>query len=133
MAFAAFADGSFADGRSDLFVGLERQGRVRLGGRGGLAALAVLGVLRFRLEYAANPRAERHFSGSGSRAVRTTFGLERLGRRVVGNVIAANLVAAFFQQRVVEKLDETLLSVVDDALREPLVIFIDAVAFLAER
>src|SRR6478609_3589437 len=134
----AFADGSLAGGRSDLVVGLERQRRAGLGGgcgwRGGcaLGALAVLGVLRLRLEYAANPRAERCFAGRGGRAVRATFGLERLGRRVVGNVIAANLVAAFFEQRVVEQLDEPLLSIVDDALRESLVILVDTVAFFAE-
>ncbi len=61
------------------------------------------------------------------------LGLEQLGRGVVRDVIAADLVRAALEQRVVEELDQLLRAVVLETLRVALVILVDAVALLAQR
>src|SRR4051812_30416491 len=82
-----------------------------------------------RLEHAPHPCTEALVA---RRAAGAAFGLEELGRGVVGDVIAADLVATATQERPVIELQQVLGAVVLAALREALVVLVHPVALLAK-
>src|SRR5262249_38493275 len=101
----------------------------RLLGVLGLRAFVLLGL---RLEHPAYARSERSFSSLGGSRVGPPLSLEDLGCGVVRNVVAADLVVVFLEQRPIEQLEQPLLPVVHRALREAFVVLVDAVALLAK-
>src|SRR5690349_4948398 len=108
--------------RSKLPGRRQRYGRTRLGGR----RLAGCGIL-LRLErpsHAVVASGLARYRGGG----RAAFRLEELGLRVVGDVVAADLVGPAFQDRVVEELELLAGAVVLSALRPALVIPFGVVA-----
>ena len=80
----------------------------------------------------ARGRCGRRRPAAGVRR-RAALGLEQLGRRVVRDVVAADLVGAALQDRVVEELELLLRAVVLGALRLAFVVVVGVVALLAER
>src|SRR5271165_3269288 len=93
--------------RGQLALGLQRYGGAGLWRRGRALAVFCLG-----LEDAAYARAERGLAGRGGLVVRTAFGFEKLGVRVVRDIVATYLIGALAQQRPIEQLEKALLPVV---------------------